>query len=1132
MDSSGVFEIKKTDGFRVIDDICFMHDPYSYTVKNQTFSFLVGNSTPYFGHIYDMIPKPIKNTATKLDSAVSISLSSDATKAISIHKNAGIAYWDITKNKIIDYITVPRQLKLVAYAEDDNSFYAFDEANVLFKYSFKNKISSGLQEMELYRFPANVTQVDNQLGQSLFISTDSAIYIFVPGNNIINQFYQAMRDQKPRFFINKREDMTEIYVIDGAYCKIFKLESVVSVGSVREFCFEATITNVCFVACNLACATLTNGSLVLFNRAFKIVQKYQNPNLADLIKRSSIMVGQRDQVFFINKRGLVEMTFYDWKRLLQEYFEKKLYIECFSTAITIYAGTAIDYFGVSNTPNIRCIQVIDAMTPLLNNALAMDLDEEVTGWIFTTANAFGMRDFIFITALNYYEKENKLYFFFQQIFGRQGSVFLPQAPPKLITKFAQVFNDAGKIEECHNYLSSVDFTPEAAKTVIDIAREYKMYELFLKMSVNVYHNIIEPCNFYMENGLLKEFLDTVLIHENVLGIDNKLLGGLIYWMFAPVSGSFERLHTILKIDWQNCTMIISKVLSIVPVFLANGICITQECIVDSVLRVVCKEDYDIVEHILELCFPLVVSSRQTIPPPVIKIAMQWIFNSNGWSEHRMNLLKLAADQYPEYIKLEQLKPYIEGAGFKTLLNETANNHETNIHVLSMNRENATELFDYFYKNYEKDKSNEGLIRAFENHIQAFIIADPEKSVTVINEYVPQLHKNISTLCNSFCEWLYLSSMVGSKYEILMTQNDRTRYFALMCKYCPEKVIHYLDETPDINLEAALEACLQNNVLKGSIKIYALQSETQKAIELMANENERILIDLIQEEKDIILTSADRVAEEPLLREALDNIKLAIQTAEKAPNAKDIVVNMWKTLFQSFQLPIWLSQNKSSANTKQAIALFFAYFIVEALGRANIEMIFSLLRQEFRALDALQYRYIFSFLIGYLGYRYNLSQNVESIYKADCKRMRQVAEYTRTRGIIIDNLTCGMCKQPIDGSGGVGIKCYECGHAFHNNATCGSDPICPVCKGEKNDPISNQKKNKFDRGASVRVRKLQRVDHGMKSPPRKGSHDEITAYSRTSAQYFQNEYAETNTTNAQLQKHRNALPGAIPVTPQL
>ncbi|EAX94197.1 hypothetical protein TVAG_479620 [Trichomonas vaginalis G3] len=1122
-DSSGVLEIRRTDGFRVIDDICFLQNPYGFAQKNSTFSFLVGNSTPYFGQTYDMSPKPIKNTATDLGTALDITISNDCTKAISVHENAGIAYWDLVKNKLIDRIRTPRQLKFVAYTEEDNSFYGFDNENTLFKYNFKKKISSNLHEMELYKFPNNITKVDNQLTNYLIISTDNAIYIFVPANNIINQFYQAMRDQKPKFYLAKRDDVPEIYVTDGPYCKIFRMENVLTTGCVRECCFEATITNIAFCSCNLAAATLTNGSLLLFNCSSKIVQKYQNANITDLIKKSSIIFGQKDQIFFIGKRGIIEMTLFDWKKLLQEYFDKKLFIECFSTAITIYAGTAVDYFGVSTNPNIRCIQLVDTVGPMLTESLKSAQTEEVAEWIFTTANAFGMRDFVFSTAYNYFEKENRLPFYFSLIFGRQGSIFIPQAPAKIVIKFAELYNSMNKLSECESYLSCVEYTPESAKTVLDIANQYKMYKLYLKLSISIYHNAIEPCNIYLENGKLKEFMDIVFINEAIPGIDQRILGVLVYWTFTYVNGSFERLRTVLKADWKNANVFINKVLSLLPVKLANGVVITQEGVIDAILRTVCTEDYDLIEHILETCFQIINSTGQRIPPPVIPIAMHWIFNSYGWSEHRINLLKLAAQQYPNYIQLDRLKSYIEGAGFSSLLPSAKNDHESNIRMMSMNRENTCQLFKYFDDHYIKENknmtpdqieaNNSSLIKAFTNYIQSFIIASPENAVRIVNEYVPTLHNNIGTVCNTFCEWLYLAAMIGSKYDFILTQTDRTRYFVLMCKYAPEKVVKYLDETPDINLDAALEACLSNSVLKGSIKIYMLQSESQKAIELMAGENERLLVTLIQSGQEIILTSADRVQEEPLLKDALENIKMALTTAEKAPNAKDIVTKMWKTLFQSFQLPIWLSQNKSSPQTKQAIALFFAYFIVEALGRANVDLIFSLLRQEFRALNSSQYRNIFSFLIGYLGYRYNLSQNVESIYMEDCRKMRELAELTRTRGIIIDNAVCGMCKQPINGAGGVGMKCYECGHCFHNNATCGADKICPVCKGEKQEEMNRKRKMKFDRGASVRVRKLQRVDHGMKVPPRKNSADNTSLNS--SATYFQNEYSETSTSSRTL-----------------
>ena len=189
--------------------------------------------------------------------------------------------------------------------------------------------------------------------------------------------------------------------------------------------------------------------------------------------------------------------------------------------------------------------------------------------------------------------------------------------------------------------------------------------------------------------------------------------------------------------------------------------------------------------------------------------------------------------------------------------------------------------------------------------------------------------------------------------------------------------------------------------------------------------------------------------------------------------------MWKELFTSFQLPIFLSKSMYDEDTKQSIILLFGFFIVESIQRTNPEFVLETLKSEFALMDADQIKKILIPVISYLNNHKMLTQTLINVLHEDCLSLFYNNLILKSKATTIYFPLCNICQNPITGSGGIGAIIFNCGHCFHNNSICGGHQSCPTCRGEsksieKNISKKNNNKNR------LKQRLLQRVEFGLKN----------------------------------------------------
>ncbi|KAH0788596.1 vacuolar protein sorting-associated protein 8 isoform X3 [Histomonas meleagridis] len=363
-----------------------------------------------------------------------------------------------------------------------------------------------------------------------------------------------------------------------------------------------------------------------------------------------------------------------------------------------------------------------------------------------------------------------------------------------------------------------------------------------------------------------------------------------------------------------------------------------------------------------------------------------------------------------------------------------------------------------------------------------LLINASKAAELLAKYFPDYHATFLKMdIDPFIKFLYLRALSKSEYKDLLTHDNNFDLLTMMCKFAPKEVLPMIKASQDISVEDALRVCKQYRVIDTCMHIHTLRGDIQAAVNLVAEEIEAVLVEAIQKGGVIYAPSVDLVKEAPELKKAYETVLVTFDLMSKAPKVGQLLDRMWKDTFLAFQLPLYLACKCPIPETKNAITLFFAFFVVEALQRTSPENVFHTLKSDFCSIDQIQYRKVLSAVFKYLDYNQMLSNTVIELLLEDCIQLYKKANVLKTRAAFAYNPVCVMCNTPITGAGGIGGLIFECGHLYHNNSKCGQyRKKCPLCRNEmsvtkQNDapPIESA------HSQSMKLRKMLRVEFGLR-----------------------------------------------------
>ena len=433
-------------------------------------------------------------------------------------------------------------------------------------------------------------------------------------------------------------------------------------------------------------------------------------------------------------------------------------------------------------------------------------------------------------------------------------------------------------------------------------------------------------------------------------------------------------------------------------------------------------------------------------------------------------------------------------------NDNKNNESSNIDnnneksIKPEDTDNNKDKIDFESYTIKDDPIMQDVIK---NYLKLFVLINAAESAELIGRYYPEYARLfIKKEPDLYVKFLYLRAFVETEYVKLLTEEDHFELFELTCKYSPPDVLPMIKSSQTIEIDKALPICTKYRVIDACIHIHTMLGDMQSAVNLVAEELEADLVEAILSKHHICAPSIDLVKEEPELQKAYQTVVITFELLSKAPN--QLTDRMWKDIFLSFQLPLYIIQPKNldspeseneliqdvDPDTRRSICYFFAFFIVETLSqnRSSPENIFTTYQLQFKEINQILYRTALSAVFKYIDYNQKLADTVVQLLMEDCINLYDRAQLTKTKAAFVYNTNCQFCNTPITGAGGVGALVFECGHAYHDDQKCGQHrSTCMVCKGElqissKQEPPAAAPSQ---RAQNMKLRKLMRVDHGLR-----------------------------------------------------
>jgi len=884
----------------------------------------------------------------------------------------------------------------------------------------------------------------------------------------------------------------------------FRINREGDIHAVFENSFDYSIRSAFHLKSGITAAITYNGDINLVNSAQKKIEVCKNEDFNDTIPDASVIFALHERIYMMNVNWLKEVQFISWQDRILKMADANDWDNVFETACSIYEGTNDHVFGIPDSASVRIMQIRKLMEPLLKRALEYCPDDDFLQRLLITAGQLRFYQFVNKVALDFCELNTMsktfptLLDYFNAVFSKKPYLYLRNF---INIDIYQQFLDLSYLHRniyiAEQKLYQLDIERNVTAPLLAISVSYHMEYLPIRLWAQFFNDYVSPLIYTYDKDKFFEYCTEIFVEKKQISPPRNQLKLCVLWLLTPINGTFPRIQRLLNHDWANKSpKFIESIMSVLPIELTDGTNLSFNAAVDALLRITSKAQYEVVIPTLNVIFKAISAQKESkIPRHALPYVLRWCFTSSAHIDLRENLFKQAQSNHPDIIDFERYLPQIEGAGFSNIAKvyyTPSKNYTKIIQTMAITPQRRVEIPKYIDEHIKEPE----IIDALKTHFSLIVLTDPEKAVNMIVNICPEFHREIMNISTGqYFKYLYLK--VYYQYEnthfpvdspMRLTSEDVKELFTLTCQFEPALALPMLkDRKPTtMQIDKAGPIAVQYRVIDASIHIKTMLGALPSAVILLQEELEYVLVEAIESKKPIRVENIDLIGDDPVLKKSYNTVLMAFDLLSKAPNLGTILNKMWHDIFLSFQLPLWLASKPDHADkgTRKSLTLFFAFFVVEALSRKEPAFVLDILRRDFSSLDAKQMKEVLSAVFQYLDYQKMLKLTVKSLLLEDCMNLTHRANLTKKHAAFVYRTNCVICQQPINGEGGIGMKLFDCGHAYHDNPECGGNhKVCPLCKGalgsnDKKKTADNENK-KGNIGRRMELRALSRIEYGLR-----------------------------------------------------
>lgn len=1006
----------------------------------------------------------------KQDKITAIAIANKSNLLALSFANGKILLFDIDKSQVFSEITKKSTSNIIfmKFTPADDGLISADSEGDVFTYS------KTMTETRIYTsgIKAVSTYTPSIKSNYAFFNSKTEAYLRLTYTNAQNIIYSSPNNDPLSAFCNAEGNTAIYYTIAGNAICIFR---VFERGNWEVYQYTVLPSNALemhLLTPNVYIVIFSDYTIRLVRSDGYIGSSFYSPKLYHAIKGSKVRYVIDNKLYCFVENSVETIQFYNWEQFIDILMNNNEYKICLEVCNQIYKDENTEYLGVPEDKLTKRTKVESKVTEILSKMMPLATTFQEIADIIEKAFNFNVINFIKHTVFPLCKEKYLLIDYTNYILNKKHEYQI-LLTDELILSLADL--GQGKfLKGISEQLMSAENLNAHKAALLEFAKKTKNIDMMIKMSLDIYGDVITPANIVFGKKHFVPFVERVLKRSYSMNMKKTFM----IWLMTPIDGKFDRLTYVMESDFSfNIYKILYELL---PIQLSNGYKLNKEMFTDLCLRIFPELDFAFFEVFIPVAANFIINQKMKIPVCAINTCIKWAFTEKKYLDMRENLVLLMQKQYPTAIIFSNIIDNLEAAGFSNIIKDLClrrREYGRIIKTMAVSHERRNEIFPLILEHIEE---HDEIKYAINMNLQVLILLNTKKTLDLIFNHFPDMHeKFLSSAIKPVVRYMYIRAIMHDRrYSDKISENDVMSYFALLCQFAPNEVLPMIKENHDFNIEKALPVCIKYHVVDACVHIYTMIGKPTSGMHLISDEIEYNLYTMIKKNVPLKIPTISRVAFIDEISTPYKLVRLAIDVLDNSPAVGHTLEKMWHLIFKAFQIPLWMACTEVKDEVaRDGYFTFFSFFAIEALQRTDPQFIIEILHGDYQFMPDQQKRAVIRAIFAFLNQCKMLSKAVESLLLADCIKLSEEGRIVKSGGRCVMKPRCCVCNGFITGRGGIGSIVFPCGHMFHNNSRCGKYKRCPVCNGDQilasNDEISD-----FDMKISRAQRKLARIEYSL------------------------------------------------------
>ena len=871
----------------------------------------------------------------------------------------------------------------IKFGRDGDVLYVADEKGVVTGISVKEALGFiNVKELPIHNCDDMISSLviskskacEFQVG---FIMFDNYYLSFNPSLDGNFNFKKSNKfDDKVKIELYPYDNLYLMTIIHGSKFEIRQVkkdgDSVSILEETDTECGE--IISLIHLSKSLIFYLTTEGYACLINSYGKTLLKNNSNNLLEF-KTPNFLCYNNDVILTSNTVEVIK--FLPWDKIIKKIADNGYQIQSLNYLAEIYLGLNNGFISIPTNPSLRKKKVVILAKQIyleFFKNVVNDKDkilENIEDVIYSVISLH-LCNFFVDEIYKIFEDNSRSDEFCDALFRSSGKDFIKFYDEKFFDKFLNYCEKQNKLNEVENVLLGYNYSKNIGLKILPVIVRYDLFRLVNAFYPKDVSDYILLCQIYYENGKILNFIHEILskTDDNEIGFKVKTI--LVWIMIPDDNGKYKRLKDIFSKDWNLGLDVLKQIKDYFPIKFSKTEKLKIENVVEAILQILDSETYIIAKPYLDFLLPIFQNIKLShFSLFSLKHIFTWVFNSEAPNQIRSSVLKILIQKYPNIISKDYLIQLCENECFIDFILDCYLPQKSYDKIISamLNYEGyRATIFDFIEERI--NGAYEQIFIAILANVSVLLLLDPEKLVSIIQKYYSTNHFKIVEILPPRQKLIYLITLLETVGQSDFEPKWILLIFQLLVQYSPQSAYTFLSKHMDeINIDEAEKIAIKANRVDCEVQIKIFKHKYSESVERIGNQIEEVLLELIESNTRVSVTSIDELPDIKELKKPMDVIASSIELLGCITTGKAI---SWQKVFLKFQFPLYHAMQKSKtekSNIFNTIELLFCYFVISSLNYISIQHLLAILSVHFSvSITQKDYLYILQTIVNRMNYQ--------------------------------------------------------------------------------------------------------------------------------------------------------------------